>query len=59
MMLGRRLNNERRNTCRYGCCTRTLAWRRGTKQERMRDKESMIKEIMSEDRDLLDRQDDN
>jgi hypothetical protein len=37
MMLGRRLRAERRNTCRYGCCTHTLAWRRGTKQERMRD----------------------
>ena len=38
-MLGSRLRAERRNTCRYGCCTRTKAHRRRkTKHERMRDK---------------------
>lgn len=38
-MLGRRLRNERRNTCRYGCCFRTkAAFVRRTKNERARDK---------------------
>lgn len=38
-MLGRRLRCERRNTCRFGCCTRTDAHRRRTtKNERARDK---------------------
>lgn len=37
-MLGRRLRNERRNTCSYGCCTKTDAHRqRKTKNERQRD----------------------
>lgn len=38
-MLGRRLRRERRNVCRYGCCTRTDAHRRRTTHnERARDK---------------------
>lgn len=35
-MLGKRLHNERRNTCRYGCCVR-IKIRRSTKNERQRD----------------------
>ncbi len=37
-MLGKRLRNERRNTCQYGCCVRTRAHlERKTKNERQRD----------------------
>lgn len=44
-MLGRRLRNERRFTCRYGCCTRTDAHRRRkTKNERVRDNRAWKRE---------------
>lgn len=44
MMLGKRLRNERRNTCKYGCCTWTKAHlRRSTKNERGRDKRNWVK----------------
>ncbi len=44
-MLGKRLRNERRNTCKYGCCTRTYTFLRRTKHERSRDKLKWKKEI--------------
>lgn len=45
-MLGKRLRNERRHTCRYGCCHFTKAhFVRKTKHERMRDKVTWKKEL--------------
>jgi len=45
-MLGRRLRRERRNTCRYGCCTRTrAAYRRTTRNERGREARAWTREV--------------
>jgi hypothetical protein len=44
-MLGMRLKRERKNTCKYKCCTRTKAYLRTTKQERNRDKRSWKKGV--------------
>jgi len=44
-MLGRRLRSEKRNTCRFGCCTRLNVRKRTTKRERARDKRRWLREI--------------
>ncbi len=45
-LLGKRLRNERKHTCRYGCCTWTNAHRvRKTKHERMRDNKAWKKDL--------------
>ena len=45
-MLGRRLRSEKRNTCDFGCCTKTNASRRRkTKNERARDKRAWRKSL--------------
>ncbi len=46
-MLGKLLRNERRNTCRFGCCTRTRAHvKYSTKNQRPHDKRLWRKEML-------------
>lgn len=48
-MLGRRLRSERRNTCRFGCCTKTRAHlERKIKNERAREKREWKREWTKE-----------